>query len=305
MPMSRAAESPKTAAETRTPIGSSCFAAYARKRRHGVVLLQAARIAEDRVRDVAVRGEADVVEHDLVEPVARGRLGDRDVVVPDALVVRVRPSEACRVLPHRAVAAARGHLRPALREVRILERDDAPDEVQVVAVHEPRRLAARRRSRARRRPSGPVCGVPATKPTWPSSSFTSSWIAVRPVVLQVDVLLELPRERGEPHGHVHAANLDRHRPQRALRGGERPLLPGRRWRSRPGRRRRSGHPGPRRRHRRAGSRRERHACAASSVEQKHAAPETARSGRSVETASTPRHHLNAAAGARAAPCAIL
>ena len=58
-------------------------------------------VGEDGALDRAVAREAHVVELDLVEARAGGGLRDRDDVVPDALVVRVRPAEAGVVLPDR------------------------------------------------------------------------------------------------------------------------------------------------------------------------------------------------------------
>ena len=62
---------------------------------HGLRML--AGIAD--LREVAVAREADVVELDLVEAELRSLFGDVDVVLPDALVVGVRPAEAGAVEP--------------------------------------------------------------------------------------------------------------------------------------------------------------------------------------------------------------
>ena len=128
------AESPKSAVETRVPPGSSRFFAYSTKsaitRPRGDARL--ARV--DGACDVAVGREANVVEHDLVEAGLGRRLGDRDAVVPDPTVVGVDPAEACARRPDAAVRALDCQIRPPLRELRILEADDAADHVDAVPV---------------------------------------------------------------------------------------------------------------------------------------------------------------------------
>src|SRR5437762_11565528 len=82
------------------------------------------------LREVAVAREADVVELDLVEAELCRLLGDVDVVLPDALVVGVRPAETGAVEPPRAVGTPDRELGNAGRQGRILERDDSADEVE-------------------------------------------------------------------------------------------------------------------------------------------------------------------------------
>src|SRR5438876_3614811 len=102
------------------------------------------------LRDVAVTREADVVELDLVEPRFGCSRADPDGVAPDATVVRVRRPEGGVVDPERAVGAADRERRLARRENRILERDDATDQVDARRVHlpsdEPRVVVALRGS---------------------------------------------------------------------------------------------------------------------------------------------------------------
>src|SRR5437870_2137169 len=80
-------------------------------------------------REVAVAREPDVVELDLVEPRLRG--GDRhvDVVLPDGPRVGVEPAEATVGAPKRSVAAMDRELRMGHRGDRILEADDAADQI--------------------------------------------------------------------------------------------------------------------------------------------------------------------------------
>ena len=87
-----------------------------------------ARVAD--LREVAVAREAHVVELDLVEAELRRLGGDVDVVLPDALVVGVRPPEPGAVEPARAVRAADRQLGRARREDGILEGDDAADQIE-------------------------------------------------------------------------------------------------------------------------------------------------------------------------------
>ena len=117
----------------------------------------ASRLARvDDVVDVAVGGEAHVVELDLVEAGARGDLGDGDVVVPDPPVVRVRPAEAGVVTPDRAVAALDREVRARRRQQRILEDDDAADQVEALRVRASGDLRAACSTAARRRPCSPA-----------------------------------------------------------------------------------------------------------------------------------------------------
>src|SRR6266851_879308 len=86
------------------------------------------------LRDVAVTGEPDVVELDLVEAELGRLLGDVDVVLPDVAVVGVRPAESRIVEPARAVGTADRELRRACRQGRILERDHPADEIETGGV---------------------------------------------------------------------------------------------------------------------------------------------------------------------------
>src|SRR5439155_1083586 len=69
-----------------------------------------------------------------------GGRSDVDVVPPDPPVVRIRPAEAGVGVPERAVGVVDREVRALLGEHRVLEGDDAADEVVAVPVHEPRDL---------------------------------------------------------------------------------------------------------------------------------------------------------------------
>ena len=167
---------------------------------------------DDRV-DVAVGGEAHVVELDLVEAGAGGDLGDRDVVVPDALVVRVRPTEACVVVPDGAVRVLDCELGTAGREARVLEDDDAADQVDALCVNLAGGLA---------RLVVRLCGADLARERHPRGDKADLAVLVlhvqldrvQPVVDELEVLLELPVERGERHRHVDPAHLLRELPGR-------------------------------------------------------------------------------------------
>ena len=107
-----------------------------------------------------------------------------------------------------------------------------------------------------------------------------------PVLLEIEVLVELPRERCERHRDVDAAQLDRQRPRAARRGGgeRRDVGDGLLALARPYEPRAN----PQCARWRTGTmRRRRYASGVSSVLPKPDARETARSGRWVGTASTP------------------
>src|SRR5919106_1429328 len=133
MPISRVALSPKRAAETRAPF-------------------------VDGAGDVAVGGEAHVVEHDLVEARLDRRLGDVQVVLPDALVVWIAPAEAGAGRPDAASGRVDREARPLLGEKRILEDDDSADQVEAalpdVAHHLARVVVVVRRADPLRQPDG-------------------------------------------------------------------------------------------------------------------------------------------------------
>ena len=170
---------------------------------------------EDRCGEVAVGGEADVVELDLVEAGFRGGHPELDVVVPDALVVRVRPAEAGDGRPH----ASRGRPDRVARGIRgedgILEADDAPDEVDAGRVrllcHLDRVVVVFRRADLVRerhlRPAEPDLAVLV---------LDVELDGVQPVLREGEVLVELPRDGGKRHRHVDAANLVRIRARHRL-----------------------------------------------------------------------------------------
>jgi hypothetical protein len=173
---------------------------HPRRRRRGL-----ARI-DDRV-GVTVRREAHIVELDLVEARTRRDLGDRDVVVPDAAVVRVRPAEPRMVAPDRAAGRPDREVRPALGEPRILEDDHASDQVDAPGVRRGRQLpwlvvrprrAYLRRQRNRRGDEADLAVL----------VLDVELDRVQAFARQVQVLREPAVERGEGHRHVHAADLD-------------------------------------------------------------------------------------------------
>ncbi len=220
--MSRTADRPNTAAETRTPKRLEPASRVLDECRHRVALLQPTAIPVDRGADVAVGGEPHVVEHDLVEPATRSRFSDIDVVVPDPPVVRVRPAEARAVLPDGAVAAQDRELRTPVREDRVLEDDDAADEVQPATVNELRRVF--RGVEVPRCSDLPgECRRTVGEPDLPVLVLDVQLDRRQPVSLEVDVLLELARKRGKRHGHVDASNLDGKRSRARRRYGSRLL----------------------------------------------------------------------------------
>src|SRR5439155_4851975 len=80
----------------------------------------------------AVRGEADVVELDLVETLPHGFLGDGDVVVPDFFAERIDPRELLVVDPRPSrTRVDDGPLRLGAGQNVVLEGDDAGDGVDV------------------------------------------------------------------------------------------------------------------------------------------------------------------------------
>src|SRR5207253_6453968 len=97
---------------------------------HGLSMF--ARIAD--LGDVAVAGEPNVVELDLVEAELRRLLCDVDVVLPDAPVVGVRPPQSHVVEPARAVGPPDRELGNSGRQGRILEGDDPAEEIETGGV---------------------------------------------------------------------------------------------------------------------------------------------------------------------------
>src|SRR5436190_17111966 len=162
------------------------------------------RVADN--REVAVAREAHVVELDLVEAGFRGGGGDVHVVAPDPAVVRVRPAEARVVQPEGAVAAMHRQLGPLRREHRILERDDAADQVDPVLMrqaHDLLRVVVRgggsdlvRQRHARM--------VEADTPV-----LVLDVELDRVQARDDEVLLKLPGQRAQRHRDVHAADLVR------------------------------------------------------------------------------------------------
>ncbi len=206
MPRSRVAASPKTSTETRTPSLCSFRGGVPHELRD---VLRHRHVASHGVADrgdVAVGGEADVVELDLVEAGPRNGRRDRDVVVPDPAVVGIQPAEPAACVPDRAVGVLQRELRPALGDDGILEGDDPPDQVEAGRVHLPSGaprvevgLRRSRRTRERRR------------------ALDEADLAVLVLHVELDrvqagapqrhVLRELAADAGERHRHVNAAHL--------------------------------------------------------------------------------------------------
>ena len=200
------AERPKTSAETRTPSFFSRADAYWTN--CGITqAIGVARLArEDGALDVAVGREADVVELDLVEAGAGGDLCDRDVVVPDPTVVRIRPAEPGRVRPDRAVRAPDRQVRPSVRESRVLEDDDAGRSGRARTCGPAERPAAACSTASRHRPAwraAPRTGRSRARRSRPSRRARSC----SGPTSGAHVLLELARDRGERDRHVHPAHL--------------------------------------------------------------------------------------------------
>jgi len=198
---------------------------------------------EAHLRQVAVRGEAHVVELDLVEARPRRRRRDREVVLPGAAVAGVEPAQSGTGLPDRAVRCPDGEVGARDGEDRVLERDDAADQVDAVLVCEPRGppgvvVRPGGADRARQLRSA------ADEPDLPALVLDVELEGVEPGQLQV--LLEPPGQRRERLGHVDAPHLrrkipdglngdgpcdgtvrgcpsrDRHRVRRLAAEGERP-----------------------------------------------------------------------------------
>jgi hypothetical protein len=183
---------------------------------------------EDRSGEVPVGREADVVELNLVESRLRRRLAEGDVVVPDALVVRVRPAEARRRCPH----AARGgpdRVAPGVRrQDRILEADDAPDQVDTRLVGLLRHLDGlvvvfRRPDLVRER------DLRVAEPDLTVLVLDVELERVQPVLREREVVVDLARNGREGHRDVDPANLvrvgARRRFRRLGRGGRVRRLP--------------------------------------------------------------------------------
>ena len=160
---------------------------------------------------VAVGGEADVVEHDLVEPGVGGGLRDGRAVVPDAPIVGIDPAEAGRGRPDAPVGALDGEVGTLARQSRVLEAHDAADHVDAVAVSErDQRLRVVeepvRADRARQR------HVRGRESDLSRLVLDVELDRVEAVALVVDVLLELAGQRRESARHMHPADLDGERP---------------------------------------------------------------------------------------------
>src|SRR5262245_26031061 len=87
--------------------------------------------------EIAVAGEAHVVELDLVEAGLRCGRGDTDVVAPGAPVIRIEPREARGIVPRRSVRPLQRQVGPGGAQRWIGERDDAADEVDTGSVSRP------------------------------------------------------------------------------------------------------------------------------------------------------------------------
>jgi len=187
--------------------------------RDGRVLRLRVVAGEAHERDVAVRREAHVVELDLVEAGLRRGDGDVDVVAPGGARVRVEPGEAAARLPHAAVRMPDRELRVRDSRDRVLERDDAADQVDPGPVR-----LARGRAGVEVRPGG---AVGARDPRRAADERDVAALVlqvdldgVQAVALQREVLVELARERHQRPGDVHAADLlGQRRPEGAHRRG--------------------------------------------------------------------------------------
>ena len=165
----------------------------------------------DGVVEVAVGREPNVVEHDLVEAGIGSGLRNRRAVVPDAAVVGVDPAEPGRRRPDASVTALDGEVGTLAGEVRILEADDPADHVDALpmgerderfrVVEEPRRADGVRQRHVRGREADLAALV-----------LDVELDRVEAVALVADVLPELPGQRREGAGDMHAADLDGERP---------------------------------------------------------------------------------------------
>src|SRR5215210_2071941 len=89
------------------PLRAQAFGRVVHEARDRPTRVAAARLGENGVLDRPVARKPDVIELDFGEARAGGRAPDRDVVIPDSLVVRVDPAEACVVSPDTAVSRSR------------------------------------------------------------------------------------------------------------------------------------------------------------------------------------------------------
>ncbi len=189
-----------------TPRGFRRFVAYSTKLAIVCHFGSERRLAIDSTVDVPVAREARVVEHDLVEAGSGGCHRDVDVVLPDPLVVRVRPPEPGAVAPHRAVSRTNRHPGTSLGQPWILEHDDAPDQVHAGGVRLPRDrgrvvVALRAADLCRERHSARAEADLAVL------VLDVELERVQALLAQLEVLLELPGHRGERGGDVDAAGL--------------------------------------------------------------------------------------------------
>ncbi len=173
--------------------------------------------AVDLRRD-AVRGEAHIVEHDLVEPGPGGRLGDVDVVVPHARVVRVRPGEPGLRPPDVPAGRPDREVGPALGELGVLEHDHPSDQVDAGSFRLLRHLA---------------CVVVVLRSAHPARQrhgrtdeadlavlvLDVELDRVQPAALERQVRVELSGQRGQGGRHVDAADLPRRLRRGRRRGG--------------------------------------------------------------------------------------
>ena len=218
MPRSRDAERPKTAVETLRAARLEPLLRVLDEVGDDAPLGDARPPRIDGAVDVAVGGEADVVEHDLVEPGVGGGLRDGRAVVPHAPVVGIDPAEPGDGRPDAPVGALDGEIGPLARERRVLEAHDAADHVDAVAVSErDERLRVVeepvRADRARQR------HVRGRESDLSALVLDVELDRVEAVALVVDVLLELAGQRRERARHVHAADLDGERPWARRRRG--------------------------------------------------------------------------------------
>ena len=168
----------------------------------------------------AVAREADVVELDLVEAGAHRRLRDVEVVVPDPLVVGIRPPEAGVVDPNAASGRPDREVRPLLGQDRVLEADDTADEVDPLLVEARGYLLGVVVAHRRSDPPG------ERRSEGVESDFAVLVLDVELDRVQAErrgVLLELPGNRGERHGHVDAADLGRELRTAGLAASSSPL----------------------------------------------------------------------------------
>ena len=180
IPRSRDAERPKTAVETLRAAGLEPLLRVLDEIGDDAPLGDARPSRIDGAVDVAVGGEADVVEHDLVEARVGGGLRDRRAVVPDAPVVGIDPAEPGDGRPDAPVGALDGEVGTLAARASGPGSRRRGRSCRCRCGGRARRAPSGCRTAGSRRPCAPAARSAVAKPISPPSSLTSSSIVLRP-----------------------------------------------------------------------------------------------------------------------------